>query len=764
MQMSLDAVSAIVERLAEQVMLADPGNATPDEVVEASLRALEAQLESPDLPDQVRTDIVACVEFGRVFVASGSDAGPDGASGLAAALVKLQSVLIRAERSQALPELRFQGGGESAIGRTGSAEPSAPKPFARDAETIALIGEFLSESEEGLGRADQILMNAEHDGVNAESINSLFRVFHSIKGVSGFLELAEVTLLAHSTESMLDRCREGAVILAGARLDLVFDATAIIGRMLAELKRAVEASVTFISREPITDLVEQLKAAAEGNWVPEATLPFVASGARLGEVITQAPLSVAPEAVEKALEIQQEEGNKLGETLLEMGAASPKQVAQAPRAQQRADNAAPAPSAESAKIRETIKVDIERIDSLVEMIGELVVVEAMVVGAPEIAGTASARVRNCLAQLDKVTRDLQDVGMRMRMLSVAGEFQKMARMSRDLGRKAGKHVRMILAGESTEMDRSMVEQISAPLVHMIRNSIDHGLETPEERRAAGKPEEGTVRLSAYHEGGSVVIEIADDGRGLDTDAILAKAKAQHLIGAGDTLTEAEAHALIFAPGFSTAKQVTEISGRGVGMDVVRRNIEAMRGRISIQTVKGQGTTFRLMLPLTLAIINGMLVACGDERYIIPTLSILESIQPTPAMLATMAGSNEMINVRGEILPLVRLDRLFQVRNAKQSPTESLVVILEGAGRKLGLVVDEVITQQQVVIKNLSNGFSEVKYLSGAAILSDGSVGLIMNVEEIAGTLADRRHRSVREDKASATAPDGAQAIEEETRP
>jgi two-component system chemotaxis sensor kinase CheA len=384
----------------------------------------------------------------------------------------------------------------------------------------------------------------------------------------------------------------------------------------------------------------------------------------------------------------------------------------------------------------------------------LVVVESMVVNAPEIAKSASARVRNCLSQLAKVTRDLQDVGMRMRMLPVSGEFQKLVRMSRDLGRKSGKRVRVLLSGESTEMDRSMVEQISAPLVHMIRNSIDHGLETPDERRAAGKPEEGTVRLSAFHEGGSIVIEIADDGRGLDTAAILAKAKAQRLVGPNDTLSESEIHALIFSPGFSTAKQVTEISGRGVGMDVVRRSIEGMRGRISIQTEKGRGTTFRLVLPLTLAIIDGMLVACGEERYIIPTLSILESMQPTPAMLATLTGAHEMINVRGEILPLLRLDRLFHVSNAKKELTDSLVVILEGVGRKFGLVVDEVITQQQVVIKNLGSSLTEVKYLSGAAILSDGQVGLIMNVEEIAGTLADKHHRLVRDDRehARASAP------------
>jgi two-component system chemotaxis sensor kinase CheA len=289
------------------------------------------------------------------------------------------------------------------------------------------------------------------------------------------------------------------------------------------------------------------------------------------------------------------------------------------------------------KLRATIKVDLERVDRLVEMIGELVVVEAMVVGAPEIAHSASARVRNCLSQLEKVTHDLQDVGMRMRMLPVSGVFQKMARMARDVGRKAGKQVRVVLSGEQTEMDRSMVEQISDPLVHMIRNSIDHGIEPPEVRRKVGKPEEGKVRLSACHEGGHVVIEIADDGRGLNREAILKKAIAQGLIRPRTRLPEDEINALIFAPGFSTAEKVTDISGRGVGMDVVRRNIDAMRGRVTIKSVPGQGTTFKITLPLTLAIIDGMLVACGKERYIIPTLSIIESIQPEAAMLVTQGG-------------------------------------------------------------------------------------------------------------------------------
>jgi two-component system chemotaxis sensor kinase CheA len=273
---------------------------------------------------------------------------------------------------------------------------------------------------------------------------------------------------------------------------------------------------------------------------------------------------------------------------------------------------------------------------------------------------------------------------------------------------------------------------------MIRNAVDHGLEPPEDRRKAGKPEEGTIRLSAYHEGGSIVIELADDGRGLDRDAILAKARSQGLLDSNDTPNESDIHMLIFAPGFSTATRVTEVSGRGVGMDVVKRNLEAMHGRVTISTTPGQGTTFKMLLPLTLAIIDGMMVACGQDRYIIPTLSVVESIRPSRGMLVTFAGQLEMINVRGQTLPLVRLARLFNIADAQSDPTQAIVVIVEGVGRRLGLVVDEVVTQQQVVIKSLGQGLGPTRFLSGAAILADGRVGLIINVEEIAGTTVERR--------------------------
>jgi len=307
------------------------------------------------------------------------------------------------------------------------------------------------------------------------------------------------------------------------------------------------------------------------------------------------------------------------------------------------------------------------------------------------------------------------------------------------------------------MDRSMVEQIADPLVHMIRNAVDHGVEAADDRVRVGKPAMGVIRLSAYHEGGNIAIELSDDGQGLNREAILTKARNMGLIKDGQALSDVEVYDLIFMPGFSTAKQVTEISGRGVGMDVVKRNIEAMRGRVIITSTPGQGTNFKIVLPLTLAIIDGMLVACGQERYIIPTLAIIESIQPDPTMLASLTGKAEVINVRGEIIPLLRLDRLLGIAGAQQDPTQALVVVLESVGRKVGVVVDDVITQQQVVIKSFGAALSGTRFVSGAAIMSDGKVGLILNVEEL-GTLSDdRTHRARRAEVGAAAAAPGGSA-------
>ncbi len=645
--------------------------------------------------------------------------------------------------------------GEAADQGTEESEAEEEGSIERDEYTIELCADFIQESEEGLNQVDAILINVEEDGATPELINTLFRVFHTIKGLSGFLEFKSITELAHTTETLLNMVRDGKVALADAILDLIFDSTALMRKMIAAVHEAVEASSDFTPLSEFPLMLARLSRAIEGSELPRSELPEVEPGRRLGEILTQAPLSVSAAAIEQALENQKESGRKLGEELITQGVAKPKQVAQALRAQKQANQ-----RENGAKIRETIKVDLERVDSLVEMIGELVVVDSMVLNSPEIMAISSQKVRKHMSQLGKITRDLQDVGMRMRMVPVRGVFQKMTRMVRDLSRKSSKRVRMVTNGEATEMDRSMVEQIADPLVHMIRNSVDHGIETEKDRTKAGKDPVGTVKLSAYHQGGSIVIEVTDDGKGLDREAILAKAREKRLVKEEQIYSENETYNLIFAPGFSTAKQVTDISGRGVGMDVVKKNIDGMRGRISISSEPGHGTSFKIVLPLTLAIIEGMLVACGNEKYIIPTLSIIESIQPTPSMFVTFAEQAELLNVRGEIIPLIRLDRLFGVRGSKQSFADGLVVIVEGMGRRFGLFVDDVLNQQQVVIKTLGEGLKDVQFISGAAILSDGKVGLIFNIDEASVAL---EQRALKMKESSATGAVGAVPLDAEMK-
>lgn len=585
-----------------------------------------------------------------------------------------------------------------------------------DEDELELVGEFLEESMDGLAKVDEILLTVESESADNEKINALFRVFHSMKGVAGFLELEQITKLAHVTETLLNRVREGTVPFEGAVLDLTFDSTEQMRELMDDLRHSAENGGAIGDSAGCRLLIGKIEKALQGNAV-EDPLPPVAVGAKLGEILESNGLAKA-EDIAAALESQKATGRKLGEELVQQEGVKPKDVARALRVQKRS------------KLKETVKVDLERVDALVEMIGELVIVESMVVHAPEIDTLSSPRIRTYLSQLAKITRDLQDIGMRMRMVPVRGVFQKMARMVRDLSRREGKEIRAVLKGEWTEMDRSMVEQIADPLVHMIRNAVDHGLEDVAQRKASGKSPVGTVTLSAYHQGGSIVIEIGDDGRGLNRDAILKKANERGILKPGEILADGEIYNLIFAPGFSTAQKVTEISGRGVGMDVVRRNIEAMRGRVTITSVPGAGSTFKMILPLTLAIIDGMIVSCGQERYIIPTLSIIESVRPDADMLYAYVGRGALIDIRNERVPLLRLDRLFGIPDAEQDATKAQVVIVETTDRKLGLIVDDVVAQQQVVIKTLGTNVPGTNFLSGAAILSDGKVGLILNVDEL----------------------------------
>ena len=615
-----------------------------------------------------------------------------------------------------------------ALGQTIDTSNQVDSQIKWDEESLEVLGEFLEESQDGLNIVDHILMNAEFDEMTTERVNDLFRVFHSIKGTAGFLELSDIVSLGHTTETLLNCVREGEVELVGEVLDVVFDATALMRRLLENLKEAADRGESVEPAPSLPALLTKLKRIIDGEELSESDPIELQPVVQLGQILVQSG-DIQPEQLDQALMAQAESGRRLGEELVAQAAAEPKRVAQALRCQSARANV---------KLKESIKVDVRRVDQLVETIGELVIAETMVVNLAEVAAIQSHHVRNHLGHLTKITRDLQDVGMLMRMVPLRGVFSKMARMVRDLSRKSGKQVRLVQEGEWTEVDRSMVEQIADPLVHMIRNAVDHGIESAEEREKRGKQPCGLIRLSAYQQGSNIVIEIRDDGRGLDRNAIVTKARSQGLVSDSENLSDAEVYELIFAPGFSTAKQITEISGRGVGMDVVKRNIEAMHGTVAISATPGHGTIFKITFPLTLAIIDGMLVSCGEERYIIPALSIVESFLPTEEMMMSFAERGELVIVRNRVLPLFRLDRLLGIDGAKKDPTESLIVVLESMGRKLALQVDEVITLQQVVIKKLDRELSQSKFVAGAAILSDGLVGLILNVEEL-GSLCQDEH-------------------------
>ncbi|MEO5368163.1 MAG: chemotaxis protein CheA [Magnetococcus sp. WYHC-3] len=374
-----------------------------------------------------------------------------------------------------------------------------------------------------------------------------------------------------------------------------------------------------------------------------------------------------------------------------------------------------------------MKVDAEKIDYLLETIGELVITESMVINSQEIKTLRSRGLERNLAQLSKITRQLQDMSMSMRLIPVDATFKKMARLVRDLSKKSGKQINFRMEGAETEIDKSIVDKLGDPLVHMIRNSADHGIESVADRRAAGKDPAGCITLRAFHQGGSVCIQIADDGKGLNREAIIAKAIEKGMLTDGTGMSDLQVFSLIFEAGFSTAKTITDVSGRGVGMDVVRRNIESLRGKVLIESRPGQGATFTLVLPLTTAIIDGMLTQVGDEIYILPTLSIVQSFEPKPEQIATVTGRGLVVEFRGRWLSLYDLAEVFRQPPPAKPSTESVVVVVECENRQVGLKVDRLLGQSQTVIKSMGDSLGHLPGIAGASIMANGKPGMILDV-------------------------------------
>ncbi|MDX1953321.1 MAG: chemotaxis protein CheA [Verrucomicrobiota bacterium] len=535
-----------------------------------------------------------------------------------------------------------------------------------------LLREFVSESQEHLANIEKGILKLEENPEHEETLNSIFRAFHTFKGGSGFLNLKPINKLAHELESLLEKARQKKLKITSPIIDLILG-----GRDLLE--------------QFVTAIDAQLNGAGAGTPI---LIPIQHLLDSLSHTIHFGGSETAFIERTETQFFTREDGEG------------------------------------GLKAIRAVKVDIQKLDNLLDLIGEMVIAQSLVGQDFAVKGSGDPRLSQNLAQLRRVTRDLQRTAMSLRMVPIRKTFSKMERLVRDVALKAGKEVKLIISGEETEADRTIVAEISDPLIHMIRNAIDHGIEKPENRLALGKPSCGTIYLNAFYQGGNLMLSIQDDGAGLDRERIRTKAIEKGLITPDATLSEKEIFGLIFAPGFSTAEQITDISGRGVGMDVVRRNIEKIRGKVDIDSRKGCGTTFTISLPLTLAIIDGLIVRVGEERFILPTLSVRESFRPTPEMITRIGGRDELVDVRGQLLPLLRLKQLFSGQPDLSDPSASTAIIIESNGAHRCLLVDDLIGKQEIVIKSLDAIFSTNPFLAGAGILGDGRVGLILDINNL----------------------------------
>ncbi len=589
--------------------------------------------------------------------------------------------------------------------------PSGTKPMPLSiAEDPELLGDFILESREHLSGIERNVLKLEQDAGNSEAIHASFRAFHTIKGLAGFLELGAVQEVAHEVETVLDLARNGKLAIDSAVIDRMLESKDYLILWLDQLDSILREGTTRQGATVAAPDNARLLASIRALTAP----PSDASLAKLSEAVTQiapppAPVPAAP-------------------------APPPAAPPPPPPAAAIHDEPAAAPKSADTHEREAraIKVDTGKLDYLVDMVGEMVIAQSLVRHDPDLAGETRPRLVRNLSQLARITDEVQRTAMSMRMVPVGQLFQKMSRLVRDLSRKNGKRVELETSGEETELDRNIVEELADPLMHMVRNSLDHGVETPAERQAVGKSPVARVILRASHQAGHIVIEVGDDGRGLNKDKILKKATERRLVEPGAQLSEHELFHLIFQPGFSTAKQVTDVSGRGVGMDVVRRQIHKLRGRIDIRSTAGAGATFLLKVPLTLAIIDGLVVTVGAERYIVPLFAVREMVRPTADMISTVQGRAEMALVRGMLLPMIRLYRRFGVKPTNEDPTRCLLIVSEGAGRKFCLMVDGLVGKQEVVIKGMSEMLQGIEGVAGGAILGDGRVGLILDLEALCG--------------------------------
>lgn len=601
-----------------------------------------------------------------------------------------------------------------------------------------LKGGFLEEATQLLQDAEQCFLQLDSGVPDCANLEKIFRIAHNIKGSSkavGFQALGDFT---HEFESFLLKVKDGSLAPTPPIVSLLLRCNDCILRHVNELKSNFDAPMN-------TDgLLDEIHAIMSGN-VP-ACAPAAAE-------------EPAPEA-EEAPEYPSADQFEPEAAPVEANTGCPAEAMAAITAEHLNTQAPPAPvaaapapakpeaktekkPAQGAGTDESIRISLARLEKLLNFVGEMVILQSML--REQAWATNPQNLRKTVHQLSKVTKEVQDISMSLRMIPLKQTFQKMQRIVRDTSSALGKKINFVIAGEETELDKTVLENLGDPLVHLVRNAVDHGIESGSDRKAAGKPEAGTVHLSAFHQSGSLIIEVQDDGGGLNAEKLTKKAIEKGLLKPGTVLSEKDAYQLIFAPGFSTKAETTDISGRGVGMDVVRTNIEALQGDIQIDSTLGKGTRFRIRLPLTLAIIDALQVVSGGERYVIPLAQVHESIRPPKNDLHVSAGLNEVFSLRGEHLPLYRLSNLLGKKVAGPEPWDAIAVVVRSGDHPFAVLVDDIVCQSQVVTKKLGAEHAGLAGFSGSAILGDGRPALILELSE----LITRKSNQITKTRASA---------------
>jgi two-component system chemotaxis sensor kinase CheA len=631
-------------------------------------------------------------------------------------------------------------------------------------------GVFFDESQEHLDSMEQQLMALDLISPDAEQLNSIFRAAHSIKGGSGIFGFDALTGLTHIMENLLDKARQGTTELNEAIVNVLLETVDLLKTTLETYRNKKEVDQQSIdkgieclesvlndeniSRSDTQDTDDEGFDFFESETTTKLSTEDSVDIEGFGFFDELQPASQKPDEsfgfFDELKPISQESNDSFGffETPTIKTNENDNRTDLKPNVQ--------ASSLEKKQITNTseqtkktvestsIRVDIGKIDSLVNLVGELVITQSMLtmIGS-EVTGEVEDKLHTALAELQRNTREIQESVMSMRMLPMSVTFNRFPRVVRDLSSKLGKKVDLVMEGGTTEIDKGMIEKLVDPLTHLVRNSIDHGIETIDERLAVGKPERGIVTLRAEQRGGSIEISITDDGAGLNRERILAKATENGLEHDPD-MPDTKVWALIFEAGFSTAAEVTDVSGRGVGMDVVRRNIETIGGRIEIESTLGKGSSFHIHLPLTLAIVDGMCVSVGDQIFVVPLMSIIESIQPSKEQIKDISNDN-LLWIREQYWPLIHLHKTMQIDNAILEPDKAIVVLIESSKKRFALLVDSLVGQQQVVIKSLEKHYKRVPGVAGATIMGDGGVAMILDVESLASLVKPASKESIQHD-------------------